>query len=95
MTNPPHTNHLPWADQVARIRGLAETHELDDIAAMLRISLPEVRRALDGTPRAKWWVRNNKTCETRQCYGERGAYRIACLLGWTDWDCGRAEAVAA
>lgn len=87
----PASNNLPWADQVARIRGLAETFEPEDIASTLRISIGDVNRALADIPRGKWWVRCNKTGSTRIVYGKRGAYRLVQMLGWTDWDWGTGE----
>ena len=87
----PSSNNLPWEDQVRRIRGLAESFEIEDIAATLHISVGDVQRALDGMPRAKWWIRCNKSGAVRITYGRRGAYRLICLLGWTDWEWGQGE----
>jgi hypothetical protein len=88
MTYTAHTNHLPWPEQIKRVRGLSETHDIEDIAVILHITIPDVRRALEDSPRSKWWVRCRKTGRTATAYGKRGAYRIACLMGLTDWECG-------
>lgn len=87
----PSSINIPWGDLSNRIRGLAESFEPDDIAEILRIPRADVDRALDGQSRGRWWIRNTKTGAVRTTFSRRGAYRLVCLLGWTEWQWGIGE----
>ena len=93
MTTSPHWQPTTHAEKVARIRSLADQHEPADIAAMLNIPPSDVREALSGFPRTKWWVLNHKTGKSFHAMSKRGAYLRVCLLGWVDWSWGMGDTV--
>lgn len=70
------------------IAALAETFEDEEIAEILCIPLGLVRTMLARSqkPRRRWHVRCNRTGRQIETRSQRGAYRMVCLLGWTDWD---------
>ena len=75
-----------------RVAALAETHEDDEIASILGISENHVRLMLTASAatRRRWHIRCNRTGRRTgrriEARSQRGAYRMACLLGLTDWD---------
>ena len=71
-----------------RVAALAETHEDDEIASILGISENHVRLMLTASTaaRRRWHIRCNRTGRRIEARSQRGAYRMACLLGLTDWD---------
>ena len=81
----------------SRILSLAETRSAQEIAATLRIDEEEVLEVLHraGKVKATWTFRCNKTGRQWRARSERGAYRMAHLIGLTDWDCWQGEPQAA
>jgi hypothetical protein len=70
-----------------RIMALAETHEPDDIAEILHIPVGQVNALMSKAPpqRCAWFIECNKTGRRWKARTERGAYRLACILGLTDY----------
>lgn len=77
-----------------RVIELSHLHDATEIAEIANVPLGMVRSILDAIPPSEmWWLRNNRTgrCWTR-LRSDRGAYRLVCLLGLTDWDWGLGNA---
>lgn len=74
---------------IAQVHSLMDTMDDDEIADATKLPLSFVRlhtaphRAGRGV-----WVRDNKTGRTFRAMTYRGAYRIVCTRGLTDWDFG-------
>ncbi len=72
----------------SRILALCETRDPEDVASILNIPQSQVDAVLKQNGKLRQWVvRCNKTGRTAGARSERGAYRAAHLLGFTDWDC--------
>lgn len=87
------TNKIQWSDLKTKIKTMADTMDEDEIADLCRCSIGQVRLALQDTKAKPWWVIDNKTGRTWQPRSQRGAYRIVCMHGLTDWDWGQAEMI--
>lgn len=77
------------ADGMAnRIRSLAQTHEIEEIASIAGVSIHQVTEVL-GNIRGSWVLICTKTGRhwTRQT--ERGCYLMAQIMGLTDYTFGR------
>lgn len=79
----------------SRILSLAETRAPHEVAAVLKIDEEEVLEVLHraGKVKASWTFRCNKTGRQWRARSERGAYRMAHLMGLTDWDCWQGDPI--
>lgn len=72
----------------SRILSIAETRAPHEVAAILKIDEEEVLEVLHraGKIKTQWIVRCNKSGRTYKARSERAGYRLAHLMGLTDWD---------
>ncbi len=91
---------MPMFDAATRTRliQMADTLDADEIARRTGLDEEDIQHVLDQAgvrQTARWWVRCNRTGRTFAARSKRGAYRLVCLKGLTDWDWGRGEGGAA
>ena len=72
----------------SRILSMSETFQPHQVAATLDIDEEHVLEVLyqAGKTNSVWTLRCNKTGRQWRTRSERGAYRMAHLIGLTDWD---------
>lgn len=71
-----------------RIRSLAETHEVEEIASIAGVSIHKVTEVL-GNMRGSWLLIDSKTGRHWKRNTERGCYLMAQMLGLVDYTFGR------
>lgn len=75
----------------ARVIQLADTLDAEEIALRTGYDEEDIQFVLDhaGVQRkTQWWIRCNRTGRTFVARSKRGAYRLVCLKGLTEWDWG-------